>query len=75
MSDQRDDQGMIFNERDQQSICLDAALIRCIAQASPGGFDFGAGWFGLVAAELGRSRHDLSSMSCKSRSRLTLGLI
>jgi hypothetical protein len=28
-----------------------------------------------VAAELGRSRHDLSSMSCKSRSRLTLGLI
>lgn len=66
---------MIFNERDQQSICLDAALVRCIAQASPGCFDFRAGWFDLVAAELGRGRHDLSSMSRKSRSRLILGLI
>jgi hypothetical protein len=28
-----------------------------------------------VAAELGRGRHDLSSMSRKSRSRLILGLI
>lgn len=41
---------MTFKERDQQNICLDATLIRCVTQASQGGFDFDAAWFGLVSA-------------------------